>query len=399
MAHDTDARPRSVGERIHEIRALRGYSLRELAAAAFVSKTALNDVERGVQQPSEQFIAAVARALSVSVSVLHGQPYIEQLRRDQLDRVIAPLSRAMDSWGIPPEDDDPPPRSVQTLLGEVPRIRSLRSAAAYSDLAGRLPSLLGELSHAALIARGRDREQAYWALAEASLGVFTVGYKLGYMDLARLALARMESAAILSGDPRQVGAERVKRAILCADGAGLEQGLRLVRQGLRDLDDDGTEQTKSVRGALLLKGIQLHALAGNGDESDVWLEEAQGLARETGEINHYLMVFGPTNVAQHAVAAAGDRDEHGLAVDRARQVRLPDGYDRQRAGVYWIDRARSEALTARPEDALTSLEEAREVTPQQTRYHPTTRETVGILLRARSRASERLRRYAEWSGV
>ncbi|WP_438478949.1 helix-turn-helix domain-containing protein [Streptomyces asiaticus] len=401
MAQANEGRPAGVGARIRELRALRDYSLRELAQRAHVSKSMLSDVERGERQPSEQVIAAVAKALRVNVSVLHGQPYIEQLRKDQLDRLITPLGIALDDWGIPPEDDAPPPRPLPELQQAIRTVQELRTVSEYGKLATGLPALLAEISYATLLhpTPGRDRELIHWLQTEAALGAFSVAYKFGYMDLARLSLARMASAAALSGDPRQVAAERMKRAQLSTDGPAMEQGLRLVKQGLRDLADDGTAETRAVRGGLLLKGVQLYGVLGNADESNAYLQEAEGIANDIGETNHYLFVFGPTNVAQHAIAAAADRDEHGEALRRARAVHLPQGYSPARAGVYWIDRARAEALTAHPDDALESLVKAREATPQQTRYHPTTRETVGTLLRARPRPSQELREYALWSGV
>jgi transcriptional regulator with XRE-family HTH domain len=391
----------SVGARIHELRALRDYTLAELGQRAHISPSMLSRIERGQRVPSEQVVAAVARALSVSVTVLHGQPYIEQLRQDQLDRVISPLSVALDDWDILPDDGDPQPRSLADLHSEIKRVQQLRTDSAYGELAELLPGLLTELSHATLLrsAPGHDREQAFWLQTEAALGAFSVAYKFGYMDLARLSLARMATAAAQSGDPRQVAAERVKRTMLLAEGPALERGLRLVRQGLRDLPEDGSPKTRAVRGGLILKGVQLHGLLGDQSELDSWLEEARGIAREMGETNHYLFVFGPTNVEQHAIQAAGDRDEHGLAVELSDAVHLPDDYSPARAGVYWIDTARSQTLTARHDDALTSLERARAVTPQQTRYHPTVRSTVGVLLRSRPRASDRLRAFAQWSGI
>ncbi|MBB5936615.1 transcriptional regulator with XRE-family HTH domain [Streptomyces zagrosensis] len=399
MAPATGGRPEGVGARIHLLRVLRDYSLRDLAHRSHVSKSMLSDVERGERQPSEQVIAALAKALGVSVPVIHGQPYIEQLRQDQLDQLIAPLSSALDDWDIPPAGDVPPPRPTSEMQATARHIYRLRSTGEFGALAKMLPGALAEVSHAVLDApTAADREVACWLQSEAALGAFSVAYKLGYLDLARLALARMATAAVQSGDPRQVAVERLKRAQLSAHGPAIEMGLRLVNRALADLDDDGTPPTRAVRGGLMLKGVQLYALSGKGDDSDTWLDEAQGLARELGETGHYGMVFGPTNVWQHGVAAAGDRDEHGLALARAANVHLPEGYSPLRAGQFLMDRARSQALTAQPEEALESLQAARQVTPQQTRYHPTMRETVGTLLRAR-RASRELREFALWSGV
>lgn len=401
MPDDTTARTGSVGARIKEIRLLRDYSLRELGERCRVSAPMLSRIESSQRVPSEQVIAAIARALGVSVTVLHGQPYIEQLRKDQLDRLIYPLATALDDWGIPPEDGDPAPRSIDDLQVAINDVRQLRTDSDYAALADTTPGLLSELSHATQLysAPGRDRELAHWLQAEAALGAFSVAYKFGYMDLARLALSRMAMAAMQSGDPRQVAAERLKRAQLSAEGPALERGIRLVRQALRDLDDDGTAQTRAMRGGLILKGAQLSALLGDKDQSKEHLQEARGIARDTGETNHYTLVFGPTNVAQHAVAAAGDRDRHGDALTIASGIHVPADYPKAREGQLLIDVARSQALTARHDEALETLERAREVSPLQTRYHPTTRTTVGVLLRARQRASARLRAFALWSGV
>lgn len=326
---------------------------------------------------------------------------MEQLRRDQMDRLIAPLSNALDDWGIMPDDDDPPPRPLPELEAAIERARQLRAVSEYATLAQETPALLAETSCAVLLhaSPGRDRERAHWLQAEAAIGAFSVAYKFGYMDLARLALSRMAMAAPQSGDPRQVAAERLKRAQLSAEGPALEQGLRLVRQGLRDLESDGTTETRAMRGGLLLKGGQLTALRTGGQDADEWFDEARVLAEELGETDCYMLAFGPTNVAQHVVAAAGDHDEHGRAVQLASEVRLPAGYSAARSGQFWIDYARSLALTARRDEAITALERARRVSPLQTRYHATTRLTMGVLLRARGQTPPRVRTFAQWSGV
>jgi hypothetical protein len=46
--------------------------------------------------------------------------------------------------------------------------------------------------------------------------------------------------------------------------------------------------------------------------------------------------------------------------------------------------------------ALTSLSEARRATPEQTRYHPSTRETIRGLVHLARRTPESLTRLAAW---
>lgn len=391
-----------IGARIAEVRALRNLTLRELARHAHVSPSMLSRIENGDRPASAPIVAAVARALSVSVSVLHGQPYIRMLQADQLDRLVTPISAALDDWDIPPGDDEPIPRSLAELESEVDRLKQRRARAEYMDIAADLPGLITEASYRALLEEypGRDRERAHWIQAEVARTVYVVGRQIGYIDLARLALARMAVAAPHSGDPRQVAIERWDRAQIMTDAARHDRGVSLVRQALRDLDDDGNRATRAVRGALHLRAAILASRQGD-DTADDWLGEAEEIARQTGETRDYGLVFGPANCAIHAMSAASDRDRHAKALERAVKVQLPADYPPARAGHYWVDRARAEAWTARHDDALASLRKAKEIAPQQTRYSPTVHETVSTLLRAKARAREidPVLTFAHWCGV
>ncbi|MGC9539867.1 hypothetical protein [Streptomyces sp. UG1] len=53
----------------------------------------LTKVERGVLPASPSVIGALARVLSVPVTELTGQPYLEELRQDQLDGLINRFAR------------------------------------------------------------------------------------------------------------------------------------------------------------------------------------------------------------------------------------------------------------------------------------------------------------------
>ncbi|MEU9891425.1 hypothetical protein AB0H21_38505, partial [Sphaerisporangium sp. NPDC051011] len=77
----------------------------------------------------------------------------------------------------------------------------------------------------------------------------------------------------------------------------------------------------------------------------------------------------------------------------------PNGYPAARAGHYWVDRARAEVWTARHAEAMESLETARRVASDQTRYHPSVHETVAALLRAKAKAPDSLIKFAQWCGV
>lgn len=389
-----------IGARIEELSALRGYSLRELGRRANVSASMLSRIVNGHRQASPAIVSAVARALSVSISTLHGQPYIHQLQADQLDRMLTPISTALDDWGIPLGDGDPPPRPLTELEAAVRSLTERRAKAEYIEVAHELPALLAETgAHLLTQHSGHALERAAWMQAELCRTTYVVGRQIGFHDLARLALSRMAAVAPESGDPRQVAIERWDRAQLMADAARHDRGVLLVRQALRDLGDDRSQGTRAVRGALHLKAAILSSRTGDTAGADAWLEEAGEIARQTGETRDYGLVFGPVNVTIHAMSAASDRDKHARALEKARKVTLPSDYPEARAGHYWVDRARAETWTARHDDAFVSLRNARKAAPQQTRYHPGVHETVAALLRARQKAPGDLLEYAHWCGV
>ncbi|RKN08931.1 helix-turn-helix domain-containing protein [Streptomyces radicis] len=399
--HDRTATPpkgRGIGARIQEIRQIRGFSLSELGRRAHVSPSQLSRVENGKRYASPSTVASVARALGVGADVLRGQPYIHMLQRDQLDALLSPISSALHSWDLPPEDE-PPPRSLDVLESAMRRMVDLRVRTEFAEIAADLPGLIVESALAAEIhdRPGHDRERAHAVQAEVARTAAIIAYRLGFMDLSRLALSRMAVAAPQSGDPRQLAVERYERAQITHAVSGRpDRGVALMKRALRDLDDDGTLATRAVRGTLQLRASVLSA---EQNEQDDWLGQAEELADGTGETTDYAMAFGPLNVALNKMATAAARDEHEEALNIAAGVRLPEDYTPTRAAGFWVGKAKSETWAARHGDALDSLYAAREVAPQLTRYHPGVHETVGTLLRARPRPSARLRAFAQWSGV
>jgi transcriptional regulator with XRE-family HTH domain len=404
-----DHTDKHIGARIRELRAIRDFSLTELSRRAHVSTSQLSRVENGDQPASPSVLASVARALGVTLSVLHGQPYIHMLQKDQLDRLLAPISSALDAWDIPPEDDVPP-RPLDEVAVRTATIAKLRAAGEFGDVAEALPELITDTALAVQLhtAPGRDRERAHNMQAEVARTTAIIAYRLGFMDLARLALARMAMAAPQSGDPRQVAVERYERAVIThAEASRPDRGVALVKQALRDLDDDGDPSTMAVRGTLLLRASALSAVQRDHTAADNWLGQADDLAEAAAAADaaadppgtRYALAFGDLNVALGRLDVAMYQDDHEEALRVASQVRLPDSYQPTRVAGFLIRKASAEAWTARHDDALESLEKARETAPQLTRYHPEVHETVGTLLRARNRAADPLREFAQWSGV
>ncbi|MDT3398347.1 helix-turn-helix transcriptional regulator [Streptomyces sp. B1866] len=399
MAHSADEH---TGARIKRHRKERGLTQHGLALRAHVSHSLISKVECGQKPASPALVAACARALAVTPADLLGQPYADELRRDRMDALVQPIRVGMENWDIP-HDWETPPRPVPLIREDIGRLLVQRRNADLMDMARDLPALIDECVHAVHVTSGEERRQAHECLAWAFRCVFTLAWGLGYHDLAIVALDRVAAAAPVADEPGLPAMHAYLRAQTVMASGRYEVGLRVVDQALRDLDGQNARRPgglQAMTGVLLLRAAVLAGRAQDADHADARLDAARRLARETGELSDYGVAWGPVNVGVHAVAIASELDEYGQAIELAREVRLPQGYDRARAAHHWMDVGRAHTWAGNPTEALASLQRARRIAPQQTRYHPTTRESV-IALKGvgRGRMSGELADFAAWVGA
>ncbi|MGH3824382.1 MAG: hypothetical protein ACRDRA_16360 [Pseudonocardiaceae bacterium] len=78
---------------------------------------------------------------------------------------------------------------------------------------------------------------------------------------------------------------------------------------------------------------------------------------------------------------------------------LPASTAPARVGHHWIDLSRAWLLHGDRRQALDSLQHARRIAPQLTRYHPQVHETVHILAARDARSTVSLRHFAAWCGI
>jgi transcriptional regulator with XRE-family HTH domain len=67
------AAPESLGEFIRRQRELHELSMRQVAEAAGISNPYLSQIERGLREPSERVLDAIARSLELSAETLYEQ--------------------------------------------------------------------------------------------------------------------------------------------------------------------------------------------------------------------------------------------------------------------------------------------------------------------------------------
>ncbi|WP_326689724.1 helix-turn-helix transcriptional regulator [Streptomyces sp. NBC_01795] len=386
------------GVRIAHQRKLAGLTQRGMAARMPYSYSLLRQVEEGRKNASPDLVSAVARVLRIDVTALTGQPYVTELQQDKLATLIRPIRESLDLYDLV-DGDGPAPRTTAELAADVDELCRLVRATQLSKASHALPPLIAEVTAAV----HRAPTTALWqTLGSAYRTAHDIATKLGFYDLATIALDRLGWAAERGSDPLLAAVRQYMRALAYFREGEHTIGLRLIDTAHHAAAqaDPEARGTLAVRGQLHLGAGVIAARAHDCDGVASHLREAASYAERTGEAGrvHWLS-FGPANVAAHEVSAQVEMRRYGKALEKSKDVRLPHGWAMSRRAHFYVDRARAEMETGRSEAALGSLMTARKLAPQQTRYHPGARETINGLVAQRRRTPDSLDNMAAWLGL
>lgn len=386
-----------IGSRVARVRKRRGLTQRELAEKSSVSYSALTKVEQGHLPASPSVTGALARALSVSVAELVGQPYTEELQRDQLDGLIQPIRESLDVYDLG-ADPDATSRSTAELGSEADTLCRLMRATSIKQVAAVLPALIHEATTAAY--RSGSGE-AWRTLGSLYRTAYDVATKLGFHDLASIALDRMDWAAGRASDPLLAGLRQYMRALTYLRASDCRTGERLVRLGMSLLDQAEPGRERDVVTGQLHLGAAV--VAGRGKDWDAargHLAEAERIAARTGPAETvYWTSFGPTNVKVHRVSVLAELDQYSEAVQAAQALAVPPDWPLSRRAHHHAEVARALLWIGRTDAAARNLMEARRLAPQQTRYQPMVRETYAGLVAARRACPDSLVSLGAWLGM
>ncbi|MFI1255847.1 helix-turn-helix domain-containing protein [Streptomyces netropsis] len=385
------------GTRIAHARKVRRLTQRELADLSHVSYSTVTKIEQGVLPASPSVIGTLARTLSVPVTELTGQPYLEELRKDQFDGLIQPIREALNVYDLGP-DPDIAPRPMAELGEHADTLCALVRATNIKQAAADLPGLICEATTTAHTVRS---DRSWQLLASTYRTAYDVTTKLSYPDLGMVALDRMGWAAERASDPILGGIRQYLRGVAYLRAGDCRTGERLVRLGMSALDQAEVGRARDVATGQLHLGSAV--LAGRGrDESraDAHLDEAQRIAERTGpaEEVHWLS-FGPTNVGVHRVSVLAELGKYPEAVRTAQETAIPEGWTPSRLAHHYTEVAQAMMWTGNTDAAFKNLQKARKLAPQQTRYHPTVRETYAGLESAKRRMPDTFSNYGAWLGM
>jgi XRE family transcriptional regulator, fatty acid utilization regulator len=385
------------GTRIREQRRLARLTQRGLADRLPYSYSLLNQVECGARPATADFVAAVAHALGVDVTVLTGQPYVTELQRDRLAELVRPIREALDLYDLG-TNPDLEARQPAELVAAADRLCEQVRATHLRNAARALPGAIAELTHTAWATPSTELWQA---LASTYRTAHDITVKLGYYDLSAVALDRMAWAAERASDPCLGAVRQYMRALVYFREGEYTIGQRLIASGHGIVGQaEETRETLAVAGQLHLGASVICARADDATAVGRHIGEAQSIAKRIGDASdvHWLS-FGPANVRLHRMSAAVEMGEYDTALTQARKMRLPAKLATSRRAHFLIDRARTEMETGHTSDALGHLVEARAAAPEQTRYHPGARETIRGLVHVARTTPDSLNNMAAWVGL
>lgn len=397
----------AIGPRIAQQRIARGVTQVALAHDAGVSVSLLRKLEQGSRIVSQPVAAALARALHIDITTLTGQPYDrEGPHADRIHTAMPDLRRALAYWDLPAELVLAP-RDPEELARDAAEIATLYQLDRNFEVAQRLPTLLTEAFATLHHSEGEQRQVLFDALMGLFYAAHAVTYQSGYEDLSTIVEYRIMGIAAESGDPvMEAFASWIRTTSLMRLGA-YDAGLRILDGALDEVDPGSQTDPAALRmvGSLHLRSAILAARANRPDDAAAHVREARQAADHTGadtDNDWRNLAFGRTNVDIHAVATAVESGDGPAALTLADGLSFStDVYRRLpiRVGHHHMDVARAQLWQGRTDAALSSLEKAKKLAPQQTRRHPTTREVTRTLIRSHHRASEPLARFAAWLGT
>ncbi|MGH3943275.1 MAG: hypothetical protein ACRDTG_32560 [Pseudonocardiaceae bacterium] len=251
-----------------------------------------------------------------------------------------------------------------------------------------------------MLDQGHEAETAWALLDDAYELARTVSLRFGYYDLGALAARCGRAAAAHAGDPL-----RVAVATFRYTGVRLRRGhyrgvLQAIDRTHALIESERSPAADAVRVVLHLRQATAHARMGAQDRADEHISEARRLVAGGVPAHPFYGVNADaTNVDIAWVAAPVELSDGTTAVGRAEQVQIPPDAQPSRAGHHWIDVARAWTLHGDRTKALGALNQGRSVAPQQTRYHPSVRETVHLLAEHDRRATDSLAGFARWAGI
>ncbi|MFE0764572.1 helix-turn-helix domain-containing protein [Streptomyces smyrnaeus] len=319
----------TIGERVAWYRRRRGLSQEVLAGLVGRTTDWLSKAENDrIELDRLSVITSLAKALDVSLGDLLAEPTLLEWSNDNGRRTVPALREALMDYKQltpllgSPSDDEPP--ALDDLQANVKEVLDAYQSSRYGFATRRLPLVLADALAASRAYSGREREKAHALLALTYHGAAMVLGKVGESELAWIAADRGLAAAQQSGQHTVTGSLfRAVTHCLMATGR-FPAAIQLVNDAAAVMQPGlGTANNEylSVYGTLFLAGAMAATRTEDRATTQSFLRAADETAQRLGtDANHMWTAFGPTNVAIHCVATAGELGDIPIAADLGQHI-------------------------------------------------------------------------------
>ena len=320
-----------IGERIAIYRRRRGLTQLVLAGLIGRSESWLSQVERGIR-PIDRLsvLIDIAHVLKVNVTDLTGQPFSLAPNGGFENDAVHAIRHALTRYDVIPAILDPAHHKhaaapdVASLQRLLQRAWQLRQAARYSELGAVLAPLMADTERATRELEGTGRLAAFAVLAETYHVTAMALKKFGENELAWIAADRGVLAAERAEAPllMAVSARAVGQVFMSA--RRLDEADSVSAAALTALEPrlgNPSPEHLSIWGALLLTRAMIAARKNDRPTAQQFIGEAQAIAGRLGQDrNDFWTIFGPTNVAIHAVSVDVELGDPAAGLRKAPNV-------------------------------------------------------------------------------
>ncbi|MEU6260198.1 helix-turn-helix domain-containing protein [Streptomyces griseorubiginosus] len=371
-----------LGEKVKHYRRKSGRTQVAVAGLCGISERYLQQIEAGQKVPSADVLARLADELGVPLAGLLTEDSVEE---STVPLTAAPaIARALMGYDRPPRSTPAGPSELRERVEQAWRTWQ-SSKDRFTAAALVLPDLISDVEHAVRVHRaGTDAEVRREVLrAAADLYGLLRSYcrRAGRLDLSLMVADRAIRAAEDADDPVRIAAAQwnLGHVLLSHnEPAAVEDAKEVALRAVEQLRQAPTSaEGKAVEGALELVAVVSDARRRCWWEARDRLEQrAAPLAEEVGEGNVQWTVFGPTNVAMHAMSIemlAGEATEGLRVADQIDTHCLPS---RERQFTFGLELARCHDLRREDAAVLVHLLDLEDTAPEDLTRSPLARNMI-----------------------
>ncbi|NKY96735.1 helix-turn-helix domain-containing protein [Nocardiopsis dassonvillei subsp. albirubida] len=382
-------------------RRVRGLTQEHIGTMCDLSQSTISRVESGrdLEGTRAQRVLEGLGAPTVDVTgedAAHPVPVPPATGTDVVaDTRLAALRRTVHTYDLP---EDGPIRPLGQLRRYVAAVVQDRLNSRYERLLDLLPTLLPELTRALHTHHGTQRAHAARLLVQTYRAADAIADKRGLHDLSAHLIHIMRWAAAQTDDETVQAMVAYVRAETFFTTHSFELGRRHL-DTTADRLTLASPHAQATYGALHMRAAVLAARGGDLDQGRDHLAEARQAAASTAEGVYAGTAFGPASVRIHEVTLAVDSGEPVDALAAAAGWTPPLTLPAERRSHFYVDLARAQAGTGRPELALSALESAWQTAPEHTRVHPQVYGLLTDLVRGPSRQRSAATAFAITAGI